>query len=245
MSFNDYPLGEIEGRAGISSGGADSGAAGSGGVLPIGGSTTTMAGSMPEGGETSAKPLGSLLDDFEDDNTAIPRIDGRSGDWYTGNDTTGTQTPAPGEPPLPIPPEPARAGSNGALHTFGGSFEGWGGLIGTALSNGEYDMSGYQGIRLWVRLGSFAPGVAHSMRLNLPAPATNSETGLCSKCTDHFGAVVPLTAEWRQVTVYFKDLKQEGWGVPLLESPDLAHVTSLQFGLGTGFDVWLDDIELF
>jgi hypothetical protein len=83
--------------------------------------------------------------------------------------------------------------------------------------------------------------------LNLPSPGTNSGTGLCTRCTDHFGADVGLTDEWTQVTVLFSSLKQHGWGIPQLGTPDLAHITSLQFGFDRDvvFDLWLDDIELF
>jgi hypothetical protein len=244
VSFNDYPLGDIEGQAGMGSGGSAAGTLPIGGVAPQGGSEP-KAGAMSEGGDTATATAPSLIDNFEDDDAAIPAIDGRIGTWYTGNDAKGTQTPA-GQAP-PTMPDPARPGSPRALHTFGMGFTEWGALIGTSLrEGGEYDVSRYQGIRLWVRLGS--PAASRSMRLNLPALGTNGVADLpCMPCDDHFGADIALSTEWQQVSVLFKDLKQHGWGNPKLAKPELSRVSSLQFGFEKDktFDVWIDDIELF
>jgi hypothetical protein len=43
----------------------------------------------------------TLIDDFEDGTGNIAPLGGRSGGWFTYNDGTGTETPAPGAPVLP------------------------------------------------------------------------------------------------------------------------------------------------
>jgi hypothetical protein len=110
----------------------------------------------------------------------------------------------------------------------------------------DYDLSGFRGMRLWVRSGSMLAGSAKSVRLNLPTPDTNAG-GTCMVCNDHFGFDVPLTSQWVQIDVPFSSLEQQGYGRPLLASADLEHVTSLQLGFvgNVAFDLWVDDIELY
>jgi hypothetical protein len=228
VSFNDYPLGDVEGNATAGASG------GSGGISP----TAGASGSFPTKRE-------NLIDDFEDGNAAIITQQGRVGSWYVGNDGMGTQTPRMDQPVAPIFLQPARGPSQRAAHTFGGPFAGWGALIGTAFGPDAYDLSGYSGLRLWVRTTTSGE-VAQSVRINLPMPGTNAG-GDCSVCSDHFGADIPLTSVWTQLSVPFSSLRQRGFGQPQLSEPDLAHVTSLQlsFAGGVAFDLWLDDVELY
>jgi hypothetical protein len=191
-----------------------------------------------------------MIDDFEDGNAQILQLEGRSGAWYAANDGKGIQTPANTMALLPSPTMPPRAGSTRAVHTFGGPFATWGALIGTALaSTGNqgitYDLSRYEGLRLWVRSGSASAG-AKSVRLNLPTPGTNNGGG-CIMCNDHFGVDIPLTTQWVRVNVPWSELHQAGFGVPPLAAPDLEHVASIQlaFPNAVSFDLWVDDVELY
>jgi hypothetical protein len=274
VSFNDYPLGDPNGgestagsvAAGGSGASAGDSAAG-GKVMPTGGANTGGSDAMPGGG-TSAMPEGgssdpdnggaapftvnlNLIDDFEDGNAAIVEQQGRSGTWYIVNDGKGMQTPRADELLTPSLLSPARSQSQHGAHTFGGPFQTWGALIGTSLASSSelgipYDVGGHQGLKLWVRSGATSQYAAKQVRLNLPTPGTNTGGG-CTVCSDHYGADVALTSKWTQVTVPFSSLKQVGWGRPHLVSPDLAHVTSIQFlfPANVSFDLWLDDIELY
>lgn len=266
MSFNEYPLGELNDDAPGGTGGASSnaGTGASSGKTAQGGSSTagteaTGATSMTEGGadlgaagaSTFAGIDPNLIDDFEDGDERIVEVAGRSGSWYAGNDGKGMQTPANEQLLMPSTLNPARGESRRAAHTFGGPFQTWGALIGASLdsSSGQatpYDLSKHTGIKLWVRNGSTSPYAAKQVRLNLPTPATNQGGG-CTVCNDHFGAVIPLTSKWAPVTVPFSTLKQDGYGVPRLNTPDLKQVLSLQlmFPKGVSFDLWVDDIELY
>jgi hypothetical protein len=247
VSFNDYPLGDLDSSAGGSI------QAGSSPILPSAGSHSqgnAGSGSAGDGGAPSSLPSKreNMIDDFEDTNPAILAQQGRMGSWYVGNDGMGTQTPRMDQPLVPSQLEPARADSRRGAHTFGGPFESWGALIGTELGPDDgYDLSGYQGMRLWVRSGAPFGGGARSVRLNLPTPGTNTGAGVCTVCSDHFGADIPLSSQWQQVTIAFSSLEQRGFGRPLLPQPDLAQVTSLQlsFGPNVTFDLWIDDIELY
>jgi hypothetical protein len=239
VSFNDYPVGEL------GSGGAEATA----GQPPI----TDEAGAPMEasGGVASPSAGSGLIDDFETEDDVIAEEDGRKGAWYVTNDGRGMQTPRAGTMLLPVATEPAREGSGHAVRTSGGPFYGWGALIGATLASGGYDLSRYQGIRLWVRSAAAAPMgppgalAATKVRLSFPTLATNVGGG-CTVCNDHFGADVPLSAEWTQVDVPFSSLKQSGFGRPQI-ALDLTKTTDLQlsFPASVTFDLWLDDVELY
>lgn len=241
VSFNDYPLGEVEGSATTG---------GSVGISPTAGRQAQggSGSAGQEGGASSSFPSKreNLIDDFEDGNAAIIAQQGRVGSWYVGNDGMGTQTPRMDQPVAPSLLQPARGQSQRAAHTFGGPFSGWGALIGTAFGPDAYDLSAYSGLRLWVRTTTASDDAAQSVRINLPMPGTNAG-GDCLVCSDHFGADIPLTSAWTQLSVPFSSLRQRGFGQPQLDEPDLAHVTSLQlsFAGGVAFDLWIDDIELY
>jgi hypothetical protein len=252
VSFTDYPLGDIEAAAGAAT--TDGGRAGVAGIIPKAGAPSKGGGSGQVGDDGGAAGMllagENVIDDFQDGNQAILEHQGRKGVWYVANDGMGTQTPRVDQPLVPSVLSPARGSSTRAIHTFGGPFPNWA-LIGTSLAmsgdrGAEYDLSGFEGMRLWVRNGSALAGTAQSVRLNLPTPGTNAG-GSCAVCNDHFGVDIPLTSHWAQVDVPFSSLEQQGYGRPLLASADLEHVTSLQLGFegNVAFDLWVDDIELY
>lgn len=247
MTFEDYPVGDLraaaQGDSGSSGSETPSGGGGSAGEAPA------LAGGAPsDAGAPGATDAPTPLDDFEHQDSVILELDGRKGDWYSSNDGRGLQTPAAGADLLPSPLESARGESTHALHTFGGPFFTWGALVGASLNESEaYDLSGYRGIRFWVRLGSSWGGaaVAKQVRLNLTTAAT-STGGPCTVCNDHFGADVPLTAQWTQIDLPLASLTQSGFGRPRLPL-DLSAVVDLQltFPANIAFDLWVDDIVLY
>ncbi len=239
-------------NGGTSSGGVTAGGGDVGGSTPIdSGGAAEQAGGSPEqigGSPTEMNPY--LIDDFEDGDADIFEAQGRKGSWFVSNDGTGSQAPDATEPVLPSVFMVVREGSTRGMHTSGTQFDS-GAVLGTTLATagGEpapYDLSGFQGIRLWVRSNSMSPMAAKEVRLNLPIAAT-SKGGGCTICGDHFGASIPLTSKWVQVEVPFAGLKQSGFGRPQLTRLDLKAVTSLEFQLprNLSFDLWLDDIELY
>ena len=251
VSFNDYPLGEPQADA-VSSGGA--GAGGSSSVRPVAGGAT---GGGATGGRSDASSPATVLlsplvvDDFEDGNAAILEQQGRSGAWYVANDGRAMQTPREGMLLLPSSLNPPRGGSAHGAHTFGGPFPTWGALVGIPFASSgsqqvAYDLSGYDGVRLWVRSGTMAPGAATKVRFNLRTPATTNGSG-CTICGDHFGADVPLTSQWAQIDVPLASLKQVGFGQPMLTTPDFTHAMGIDllFVSGVSFDLWIDDVELY
>jgi hypothetical protein len=152
---------------------------------------------------------------------------------------------------VPTTLSPARGNSTRGARTSGGAFDNWGALLGAPLLEKSgvaypYDLSGYQGIRFWVKSGTNVWNSAKKMRLALPMTGTVAGTG-CTMCNDHFAAEFNLSTTWTQVSVPFTALKQAGTGKPQLGTPDLKHVIFLEFGVGphVSFDVYIDDVELY
>jgi hypothetical protein len=222
--------------AGSSSGGGDVGAA---------------AGNASAGAPDMPLPNTNVIDDFEDGDPSILNNDGRGGDWYVGNDGgRGTQTPRAGTPLKPSLLDPARGASTRAAHTYGGPFQQYA-LIGTGFATDgknvvAYDLTGYTGLRLWVRSDAQGSAAAKVVRLNIATPATDAG-GSCSVCNDHFGADLALTSKWVQIEVAFASVKQAGWGRPQLAKADLSKAKRLEFLFvaDVSFDLWVDDIELY
>ncbi len=251
VSFNDYPLGDVEGaiqggKSSIGQSGASGGpdASGDGGTDDGAGGADVGAGAVPSSGP-------QVIDDFEDGDAELPTGDGRSGRWYVGNDGSAMQTPPANATLMPTRLMPPREMSERGVRTFGGPFQTWGALVGTALSTSQglrvpYDVSAFGGIRLWVRSGAApSPVAATSVRVNFPTLATTPGGG-CSACNDHFGIVIQLTPKWERVEIDFGELAQAGFGLPRESAPDLRTVLGLEllFPRGVVFDLWLDDIEL-
>jgi hypothetical protein len=203
------------------------------------------------GGDASACPdaVGSgtleVIDDFEDGDGAIRAQDQRSGGWFTFNDGTGTQTPAPGEPVVP------GAGGDGSavgLATTGNGFSDFGAAIGADFIDVGgavcgYDASNYRGIA-FSAVSLFA-GAASVMRVNVTTPATTDVAfgGECvDGCADHFGADVTLSGQFQRFEFEWVDLDQVGFGSAAVFSE--RELLSVLFNLpGPAFDVVLDDVE--
>ncbi len=235
---------------GISSGeydpdpfGLDGGAAGAGGAAGsagAGGAGASDAGAEPP-------PCTALLDDLEDGDSAILRCEGRVGSWYTYNDGTrsGTQTPLPGRPFVPV--SPGHDPSDYAAHVAGSGFVSRGAGMGFDLNLApggaklSYDASAYAGLTFWAK----AAAPTH-IYVNVPDRNTDREGGVCegSGCGDHFGEGLDLTTGWAQYTVMFSALSPDGWGVPAPSALDAAHVYSVEFhtAKSTVFDLLVDDI---
>lgn len=224
VSFEDYPVGNLTQAAG--------------GTAPASGTA---------GGEAPAPTF--PIDDFEDGDNQVLLLAGRDGYWFTSNDgsSPGKQTPdprAPANPELLVPPHGA---STRAMHTTGSGFNIWGALVGLnfhADGTGAlpYNVGAYQGLIFSAKLGR--NGALSKARLAL----TNSDTLYgCTVCDDHFGTTVTVGNEFQAIRVPFADLKQAGFGKPLLTTFDATRVYALQLSWTKGqvFDLWIDDISFY
>ncbi|HEY2408766.1 MAG TPA: hypothetical protein VGI10_22325 [Polyangiaceae bacterium] len=253
------------GSGALGNGGAGGDAAGTSG----GGAGTSGGGAGSGGTNASAGAGGATLPATCEPVPAVPNVyDGmpsngtcpsaiaapRTGFWYSFNDGTGVQRPAPDEEHLGT--LGGRAGAaDCAMHNTGTGFITWGGGFGFDFSDAAtgpctYDASTFHGISLYLKgttagtqgigLGAFP----NTVRVNLATTESNASD------QDHYGAWCSVSATYTLCSLSFATVKQAGWGVPITFNP--AHMVSLavQASLAAGFastswDVWVDDVTFF
>jgi hypothetical protein len=164
------------------------------------------------------------IDDFEDGDGRLSPLGGRNGTWFTANDGSGTQTPAPGTPVVPEVDTNANFLLHGTGKGFGASGEGsnFGALVGVDLLDGPngalpYDASAYTGISFTYTLTSAAEFSFNELRLNIGTSETTPVQfgGTCTaSCFDDFGTFLFPTSFPTNATISFSQLSQEGFGAP-------------------------------
>jgi hypothetical protein len=192
-----------------------------------------------------------LVDDFEDDDTQIVKLDGRDGYWWTNADKEGAKftEPAAGDSLKWV--EGGANGSAKSLHVAGstkkGSDQAYGVEIGTNLISTKgslYDGSRYVGVSFWAKVG---PKSVKKVRFNMGDVNTHPDAGGCKNCWNHFCKEVELTNEWKEYQVSFKEMQQRpGWGEPRPKSITPKELYTLTFafeGSGGDFDLSVDDVQ--
>lgn len=192
-----------------------------------------------------------LLDDFEDGNNQGAQEAGRDGYWYTAHDSMGSEFEIPAQGFAPA--EGGADGSSMAVHikgkTGGGGDQAWGIELGLNFLNtqGEqYDGSKYTALFFKAKLGS--KDADKKVRVALADVNTDQSGGVCTACYNHFSSNIDLTADWKDYTLAFADLRQRpGWGAPRPPAVTPAKLVKVAFQMGGGkpFDVWIDDVKFF
>ena len=148
-----------------------------------------------------------------------------------------------------------------AANLFGQGFSTWGLYMGFTLNKtlqgarNTYDASAYVGISFWAKLGPndkcTSPATCRLVHLAISTRDTDQQGGICTTvCSDHFGYWQGLTTTWQKYTILFRQLAQDGWGVPGAAQGlkfDAAHTYEVQFQVkpaGTPFDFWISDVAL-
>jgi hypothetical protein len=192
-----------------------------------------------------------LVDDFEDADSQIVKLDGRDGYWWTNADKEGAKFT---EPPGGGSPKWADSGANGSsqsLHVAGstakGSDQAYGVEVGTNLISQKgslYDGSKYVGVSFMAKVG---PKSVKKVRFNMGDVNTHPDAGGCKNCCNHFCKELELTTEWKEYQVAFKDMAQRaGWGEPRPKSITPKELYTLTFafeGSGGEFELFVDDIQ--
>lgn len=203
-----------------------------------------------------------MIDDLEDGDGFIIRINGRQGAWTAINDGSADsfQVPSPGE--ILLPEE--GVGSLFAAATRGAGFVTWGASLNVDLNHcvgGEcesdlpqpYDLSRFTGISFQGYSRSNTP-LEFVFKVATSFTTPIEQGGRCdsidgSLCSDHFRIVLSFTpdtlSEDTRFSFPFSSLRQEGWGgqVPF----DPSEVLSLiwQVRVDTPFDFAVDHVCLY
>lgn len=181
-----------------------------------------------------------LIEDWEQQDSAVSKVDGRSGSWLTFDDGTSKQNVASASQLSPS--RIAGGRSRHGLHLSGGKFSEWGVSFGTDLATGAcYDASAYDGIEFWAK-GRVALYVGVQV-IDVQSPKFG---GFCegSDCYNSHRKRVDLSATWQRHTVRWSELSQlnSDGRRPL----DTKRIRFLEFTIlpeDTPFDVWLDDVS--
>jgi hypothetical protein len=210
----------------------------------------------------------SLIDDFEDGDGELVAIGGRNGGWFTFNDGSGLQLPAPD---TEIVPQVLDASADLVLHTTGEGFSpatllpdgtfafgaGVGAILAVDEASGDavpHDASGYAGIvfSFSISFPSSTP-VQLSFLVGTSATTPVENGGTCTEgCFDDFGVVgsIPVSPFSFSGVVPFEALTQGGFGTPATFDP--ATILSLKWIIAfpdvgqpasaNRFDFQLDDV---
>jgi hypothetical protein len=234
------------------SAGAASGVSGTGGAIAAAG---TAGSAVVSGGSASFNPCSpaTMIDDMEDGNDRNCPNQGRNGEWWASTGTTtGSIDPAKtGEFPAYALLADARVHSNYGMRLSGKGFghtdADWASIGFNLIDDAAYDLTPYQGLAFYAK--SKAGPVTVHVEFATDSTTALAEGGACqTKCNDHWSKSVSVDGTWRELTVPFSSLAQEGWGV---KPKDLAHTRFVFFGfLGTDggpaeFEYLIDDVRLY
>jgi hypothetical protein len=191
----------------------------------------------------AGEPIDRLIDDFEAGGPMIAAVSGRDGLWVEGDD--GTSQMVRWENSM----ECAVRGTH-AAHFFGGGFSDWGANL-TSVFRAQpanravpYNGTAYGGISFWAAVSR--PG---AQALDTPVGVTTLDNawngGVCTSCMDYYRTTVTLTPDWQRIEIRFSDLRQQGWGSPIL---DMRRDQLVGFIIWPpappgSFDLWIDDVR--
>jgi len=196
-----------------------------------------------------------MVDDLEDGDDRSCLNQQRNGEWWasTGTSTGSIDPPKTGEfPAYPLGAD-ARPGSQYGMRLSGNGFgheeSDWASLGFNLIDNTSYDLTRFTGLAFYAKNKSQATGIALHVEIATDTTTPLVDGGACqSDCSDHFMKVVNIDDTWREYSVPFGELLQEGWGV---KAKDLAHARFVFFGfLGTdqgpaAFELLIDDVRLY
>lgn len=257
------PVAGLSGEAG--SGGAEADA-GEPNVAGSGGTAGTQSGGSSGTGTAGAPMVDrKLIDDCEDHDNRIKRVQHpegvfRNGFWYTGvvpSDSNAVIEPAPGtEVAMSRHPETPAAPSASNEYAFrllarqlNEDEPGYGAIAGFNFlePKAPYDASSFSGISFSARASAVIDA-----RFKIVIKGTDPSGGICSgnNCSDHFFIEVKVGTEWAPYRVSWVGtaLQQEGWGTQVDFEP--TELMSMEFFVpayetNPEVELWIDDVTFF
>lgn len=225
---------------------------------PGGGSPAIGGGGATGGSDTGGSSTGGMLvapeliDDGEDGNNRVRLNEGRNGYWSTFGPAACSVSPTNAMASRFMTAVSSGSGSGDfALHftSEGGADDACG--VGFDLVNPKklYDASAYSA----VSFGARSDAGEQTIYVKISTAATDPEFDYCDpaaaadshdQCYDHYFAEVLLDDTWRDYTVVFGDLVQEGWGFEPPDGFDAAEIVGIQWVAKPGTaNIWIDDVN--
>jgi hypothetical protein len=262
--------GASSGRGGGSAGAGRAGEGGTGeggesGGSPSGGSGGSSgsgtSGTSGSAGTGTVAPK-TAIDDLEDGDHRIKRLQGpppdtSPGSWYTyavpsAAELLPASTPFTAElhPEATPGPEPP---NDYALRLFVrqvpvGAGNGAAGGVNFLEPKTAYDGSRYIGVAYWARASKSV-----TVRVQVVTKGTDSDLGSCTDCSDHYFKEDTIGTSWAKFEGYWfegyaderNEFAQDGWGDTVLLKPD--ELVAVQFFVPAAatnpqIELWLDNI---
>jgi len=222
-----------------------------GGSPALGGGGTT-GGSETGGSSTGGTPVApELIDDGEDGNNRIRLNEGRNGYWSTFGPAACSVSPTNTMATRFMTAVSGESGTGDfALHftSKGGADDSCG--VGFDLVNPKdiYDGSAYSGISF----GARSDAGEQTVYVKISTAGTDPAFDECDpdaaidspeQCYDHYFAEIALDDTYREYTVAFTDLIQEGWGFEPPHGFDATEIVGVQWVAKPGTaNIWIDDV---
>lgn len=195
-----------------------------------------------------ADPL--MVDDMEDGNSAICPSGERHGGWFALGDGTPNAElmPAESEDFVQTAIPGGRGASHYAARLTGSGFTAFGALLGVTLAAEEphrYDVSGFSGIRFWMK-----NSVPTMVLLHTAETVSVADGGQCAdgpgeyNCNNNFSfKVTAPSSEWVAYDLPFSAFSQTDGSATWNPS----HLMNIGFAprRDTPFDVWVDDLQFY
>jgi len=210
----------------------------------------------PPPGDPPPEPIITfeLIDDLEDGDGYIQNKFGRVGYWWTANDGTGQQEPAPKDLFTP-----STGGADGSLYmavTTGSGFTDWGASLGLYFNAtnedalpSTYDIFVHTGLHLQIQKG------ATPIRLMVITAdlLREADGGRCidgsspdDTCEDYYGIDIPGDGgDWQEHALRFDEMEQAGWGQDAPFDRGKAIGIEIYIPPGSDFKIDVDNVQFY
>jgi endoglucanase len=186
----------------------------------------------------------AAIEDAEDGNNQVLKLEGRGGYWFTFKDEEGSTIEPAGNGF-----KPTLGGANGSRYAAlvsgrlaPSGYSVYAGVGFSIEANGKtYDASKYKGISFMARMNDTA-----IVRFKTPDVNTKPEGGRCKDCYNDFGVDLELTAQWAKYTILFSQMEQQrGWGdaAPGVATEALFAIQWQLAKKDLAYELWIDDVQ--
>jgi hypothetical protein len=190
-----------------------------------------------------------LVEDVEDGDNRVRKVDGRVGRWWLTHDSACHIDH--GDPAAARPT--GNNSSHYAMHGGASDCHEWGFDLGFALNENQgmcaYDSSVYDGVYFWARSGEGNVAVHFRVGTRQTQPAIYGGDGTCDAqktCWDEYAVDLTFEPTWKLYSVKWGDLKRKGGTNPAF---DVKELSAFHWGVSAQpasyREIWVDQVGFF